>query len=89
MKSEQLILEELKIIRKEVEEIKEHMVDVDTILTTEEKIMLDESIKREKEGKRSGGLGIFLAKVYMDEIRYNETGNEVTLIKYFEKNVEP
>jgi len=51
MKSEQLILEELKIIRKEVEEIKEHMVDVDTILTTEEKIMLDESIKREKEGK--------------------------------------
>lgn len=27
------------------------MVDVDTILTAEERVMLDESIKHEKEGK--------------------------------------
>ncbi len=38
---------------------------------------------RRKEGKRSGGLGIMLAKVYLDEIIYNEAGNEVTLVKRF------
>ena len=51
MKSEQLILEKLKKIEKEVGEIKEHMVDVDTILTAEERIMIDKSIKHEKDGK--------------------------------------
>lgn len=38
---------------------------------------------REKKGKRSGGLGIMLAKVFMDEIQYNEAGNEVSLMKRF------
>ena len=51
MKGEQLILERLDEIKKEVEEIKDHMVDVDIILTEEERVMLDESIKHEKEGK--------------------------------------
>lgn len=51
MKTEQLILEKLEKIEKNVEDIKEHMVDVDTILTTEERILLDQSIKNEKEGK--------------------------------------
>jgi len=51
MKSEQLILEKLEKIEKEVGEIKEHMVDVDTILTAEERVMIDDSIKHEKEGK--------------------------------------
>ena len=51
MKSEQLILEKLEKIEKEVGEIKEHMVDVDTILTAEERIMIDDSIKHEKDGK--------------------------------------
>lgn len=40
--------------------------------------------KRKKENKRSGGLGIMLAKVYMDEISYNEKGNEVTMVKYYD-----
>lgn len=51
MKTEQLILEKLEKIEKNVEDIKEHMVDVDTILTAEERALLDQSIKNEKEGK--------------------------------------
>ncbi len=35
----------------ELDTIKDHMVDVDTILTKEEHVILDESIKNEKEGK--------------------------------------
>ena len=45
------ILEELKTIKEELNYIKIHMVDVDTILTAEEKILLDKSIKHEKSGK--------------------------------------
>ena len=48
---EKQVLEELKEIREELNEIKDHMVDVDTILTKEEHILLDESIKNEKERK--------------------------------------
>ena len=48
---EKQVLEELKEIKEELNEIKDHMVDVDTILTKEEHIMLDESIKNEREGK--------------------------------------
>ncbi len=51
MNGEQLILQKLEKIEKEVGEIKKHMVDVDTILTAEERIMLDESLKHEKEGR--------------------------------------
>ncbi len=47
---EQKILKKLEIIEKELGDIREHMVDVDTILTEEEKRLLDESIKHEKEG---------------------------------------
>ena len=47
---EQKILQKLEIIEKELEDIREHMVDVDTILTEEEKRLLDDSIKHEKEG---------------------------------------
>jgi len=49
--TEQRILEKLEKIEKEVEEIKEHMVDVDTILTEEERRLLDESLKNEKLGR--------------------------------------
>ena len=51
MTSEQLILEKLEKIEKEVKEIREHMVDVDVILTAEERTLLDESVKNEREGK--------------------------------------
>jgi len=51
MKSEQVILEKLEKIEKELGEIREHMVDADTILTEEERRLLDASIKNEREGK--------------------------------------
>ncbi|HLC52374.1 MAG TPA: hypothetical protein VJI98_03980 [Candidatus Nanoarchaeia archaeon] len=42
------IMNELKSIKDELNYIKVHMVDVDTILTAEEKKLLDESIVNEK-----------------------------------------
>ena len=49
--TEKEILRELKAIRKELTYIKEHMVDMDAILTPEEERILDQSIKEFKEGK--------------------------------------
>ena len=37
---------------------------------------------REKLGLREGGFGILLSKEFMDDVRYNETGNEVTLTRH-------
>ncbi len=51
MQIEQQILQKLQKIETDIEEIKEHMVDVDTILSEEERILLNESLKHEKEGK--------------------------------------
>ena len=45
------VVEELKAIRKDLDYIKEHMVDVDTILTPAEEARLEESLKEYKEGK--------------------------------------
>ena len=44
------IMDELKSIKDELHYIKVHMVDVDTILTAEEKQLLDKSIVNEKAG---------------------------------------
>ena len=48
---EKEIWEELKVIRRELEYIKEHMVDVDTVLTQEEERILDESLREFEEGE--------------------------------------
>ena len=45
------ILQELRIIRRELEEIKEEMLDRDMFLTTEEIILLNNSYENEKAGK--------------------------------------
>lgn len=45
------IMDALKGIKDELNYIKVHMVDADTILTAEEKKLLDESIVNEKSGK--------------------------------------
>jgi len=47
---EREILVELKNIKKDIEYIKTHMVNADTILTPEEEKRLDESIKAYKQG---------------------------------------
>ena len=44
-------MKELKIIQKDLEYIKEHMVDADTLLTPEEEAGLEKSLKEHKEGK--------------------------------------
>jgi DNA-binding response OmpR family regulator len=39
---------------------------------------------REKLGLRDGGFGILISKGMVDEFRYNEAGNQVTMVKYFD-----
>jgi len=39
---------------------------------------------RDEQGMRPGGFGILLAKKLVDELIYNEKGNEVVLIKYLD-----
>ncbi len=43
---------------------------------------IDHQEKRLNEGKRLGGFGISMAKLYFDEIKYNEKGNKVSLYKH-------
>ena len=38
---------------------------------------------RQERGVREGGFGIMIARGLVDELRYNETGNEVTVVKYY------
>ena len=45
------IMQELKVIKRDLDYIKEHMVDADSILTPEEEVELDESLKELEEGK--------------------------------------
>lgn len=46
-----LILKEIREIKRELVYIKEHMVDVDTILTDEEVMMLKEAEKEFEQGR--------------------------------------
>jgi anti-sigma regulatory factor (Ser/Thr protein kinase) len=41
--------------------------------------------ERKQQGMRAGGYGMLLAAGTVDELIYNETGNEVILIKYLEE----
>jgi anti-sigma regulatory factor (Ser/Thr protein kinase) len=41
--------------------------------------------RREEEGLPPGGFGLLLAKGAVDELLYNEIGNEVLLIKYIDR----
>lgn len=40
---------------------------------------------REAEGKRAGGFGMLLTSKLVDEVQYNERGNEVFLVKHLDK----
>jgi len=50
---EKQILDRLVRIEKELVEIREHMVDVDTLLSEEDKKLLEESVKCEARGELS------------------------------------
>ena len=43
-------------------------------------------LRREEEGMRPGGYGLLLASGAVDELLYNEIGNQVLLIKYLDRN---
>ncbi len=47
----QNIINRLDRIERAIKQIQENMIDADAILTEEEKRMLDESVKHEREGK--------------------------------------
>jgi len=48
---EKRLFNELAHIKEELFEIKEHMVDVDTIISDEERLFINESFRHEREGK--------------------------------------
>jgi len=45
------LMQELKLIREELQYIKEHMVDTDMILTPDEEELLEESMREYRDGK--------------------------------------
>jgi DNA-binding response OmpR family regulator len=44
---------------------------------------------REAQGRRPGGFGILMAKKLVDDLIYNEKGNEVLLVKYLKSPAKP
>jgi anti-sigma regulatory factor (Ser/Thr protein kinase) len=42
----------------------------------------EHAANRSKLGMRAGGFGILLTRAFVDELLYNEKGNEALLIKY-------
>ncbi|MDQ1254730.1 MAG: hypothetical protein QG646_4000 [Euryarchaeota archaeon] len=48
---EDKLLEELNLIKKQLGEIKEHMVDIDSLLTAKEKELVFKSFENEARGK--------------------------------------
>jgi anti-sigma regulatory factor (Ser/Thr protein kinase) len=44
---------------------------------------------RDALGLRPGGFGILMARGLVDDLRYNDTGNEVRMVKYFGANGSP
>lgn len=50
-KTEKKLFEELNFIKKQLGEIKEHMVDIDSLLTAEEKELALKSFENEAKGK--------------------------------------
>ena len=53
MENENLIINKLDLIKAELDYIKNHMVDVDTILTSQEESRLNESLEEFSKGKTS------------------------------------
>jgi anti-sigma regulatory factor (Ser/Thr protein kinase) len=46
---------------------------------------VEHALNREQMGLRPGGFGIMLTKSFVDELIYNEKGNEALLIKYLKR----
>jgi DNA-binding response OmpR family regulator len=50
---------------------------------------ISHTMVREALGMRDGGFGIMMARGLVDKLEYNEAGNEVRLIKYFDPATRP
>ncbi len=50
--------------------------------------LAEHAIKRETMGMRPGGYGILLTRSLIDELIYNEKGNEALLIRYLDRTIE-
>jgi DNA-binding response OmpR family regulator len=50
---------------------------------------ISHTMVREALGMRDGGFGIMMARGLVDKLEYNEAGNEVRLIKYFDPAKRP
>jgi two-component system, OmpR family, response regulator len=48
----------------------------------------EHALNREKLGLRPGGYGILLTRSLVDELIYNEKGNEALLIRYLDRTIE-
>jgi anti-sigma regulatory factor (Ser/Thr protein kinase) len=46
-------------------------------------------VYREAQGMRPGGLGVLLTQKLIDELIYNQDGNDVILVKYIGIDVPP
>jgi anti-sigma regulatory factor (Ser/Thr protein kinase) len=42
------------------------------------------ALRRAEKGMRPGGFGMLIVRQIVDEVVYNEKGNEVVLIKYLD-----
>lgn len=51
--------------------------------------LFDHMAIREEKGLRSGGFGILMAMALVDEVIYDERGNDVLLVKYLDSPNEP
>src|ERR1035438_4249277 len=49
----------------------------------------EHAMTRSEIGMRPGGFGILLTRAFVDELLYNEQGNEALLIKYLPRHHEP
>jgi len=53
-----------------------------TVKSSDPEDLMSTTVARAEMGKRPGGLGILIARQIVDEIAYNERGNEAILIKH-------
>ena len=54
------------------------------VATTDPDVVMSTAMRRAEMGLRPGGFGMLIVKNVVDELVYNERGNEVLLIKYLD-----
>jgi anti-sigma regulatory factor (Ser/Thr protein kinase) len=55
-----------------------------SVLTTDPDAVLATAVRRAERGLRPGGFGMLIVRNVVDELVYNERGNEVILIKHLD-----